>query len=70
MLFNVYLSPRLELNSLVFNVDNTNVFTTPLIPGPASSYNSIYTALVTGKNISAWACGETSKVLLSLDLDL
>ena len=59
-------------NSLLSNVDNTitNVFTTPLIPGPASSYSAIYTALVTGKNISARACGKTSKVVVSLDLDL
>ena len=46
-------------NSLVYNVDNTitNVFRTSLIPGPASSC-TIYTALVTGMNISACACGE------------
>ena len=49
-------------NSLVCNVDTTltNIFSSPLIPGPASSCSAIYTALISTKNITAWACGDTS----------
>ena len=40
------------------------------MPDPASSYSTIYTALVTAEKNTAWACGETTKVVASLDLDL
>ena len=35
-------------NSLVLDIDTTltNIHSTPLIPGPASSYSAIYTALM------------------------
>ena len=59
-------------NSLALNIDTTltNIFSTPLIPGPASSYSAIYTALIRAQNVSTWACGGSSKVVVSLDLDL
>ena len=59
-------------NSLVLNIDTTltNIFSTPLIPGPASSYSAIYTALMRAQNITTWACGGSSKIVISLDLDL
>ena len=47
-----------------------NIFNTPLVPGPASSYSAIYTALMRSQSISTWACGDRSKVVISLDLDL
>ena len=50
--------------------DLTNVFTAPLIAGPASDYNAIYTALMCANGISVWSCGENSKTVISCDLDL
>ena len=46
-------------NSLVSDTDITitNIFTTPLVPGPASSWSALFTALMRVKNITAWACG-------------
>ena len=46
------------LNSLVRDIDLsiTNVFTIPLIPGPASSYSAIYTALMKAQGITTWTC--------------
>ena len=52
------------------NLKKTNVFKTPLIPGPASDYSSIYTALMKAQGISVWTCGAGSKSVISLDLDL
>ena len=59
-------------NSLVLDIDTTltNSHSALLIPGPASSYSAIYTALMRAQNVSTWACGGSSKVLASLDLDL
>ena len=59
-------------NSLVCNADltRTNIYSTPLIPGPASSYSAIYTALIRAYNISTWCCGDTTKTVISLNLDL
>ena len=59
-------------NSLVCNADltRTNNYSAPLIPGPASSYSAIYTALICARNISTWCCGDTTKTVISLDLDL
>ena len=59
-------------NSLISDVDTTltNIFATPLIPGSASSYSAIYSALIRAQHISTWACGESSRVVVSLDLDL
>ena len=52
------------------NLKKTNVFKTPLIPGPASDYSSIYTALMKAQGISVWTCGAGSKSVISLDQDL
>ena len=59
-------------NSLVLKIDTTltNIFSTPLVPGPASSYSAIYTALMRAQNVLTWSCGDSSKVVVSLDLDL
>ena len=59
-------------NSVLSDVDTslTNIFNTPLVPGPASSYSAIYTALMRSQSIATWACGDRSKVVISLDLDL
>ena len=40
-----------------------------LIPGPASSYDAIYTALKRTKGVTNWTFGETRKTII-LDLDL
>ena len=52
------------------NMTETRIFKTPLIPGPASDYSAIYTALLHAQGISVWTCGATSKSVISLDLDL
>ena len=58
-------------NSVLSDVDTlTNIFNTPLVPGLASSYSAIYIALMRSQNISTWACGDRSKVVISLDQDL
>ena len=51
-------------NSLVLDIDTTltNIHSTPLIPGPASSFSAIYTA----QNVTTWACGGSAKVVVSL----
>ena len=48
----------------------TTIATMPLIPGPASSMDAIYTSLITANKISMWACGDTGKTIVCLDLDL
>ena len=48
----------------------TNIFTIPLIPGPASDFIAIYSALICVQGISIWSCGTTCKTTISLDLDL
>ena len=60
------------MNSFVSDVDTriTNIFSKPLVPGPASSFSAIYTALKQSQKISLWACGNTGKAVISLDLDL
>ena len=60
------------MNSLVSDVDNRirNLVSTSLVPGPASSFSAIYTALKQSQKISSWACGNTGKAVISLDLDL
>ena len=40
------------------------------MPGPASSYKAVYTALMRAQGISAWSYGDSSKSIISLDLDL
>ena len=59
-------------DSVLSDVDKSlnNIFNTPLVPDPASSYSAIYTALMRSQSISTWACGDRSKVVISLDLDL
>ena len=52
------------------NLKKTNIFKTLLIPGPASDYGSIYTALMQAQRISVWTCGAGSNRVLSLYLDL
>ena len=52
------------------NLDITSVFKTPLIPGPASDYKAIYTALMRAQAISVWSCGKDANTIVSLDLDL
>ena len=66
------LPPFSVTNSLVCNahLTRTNIYSTPLIPFPASSYSAIYTALIRAHNISTWCCGHTTKTVISLDLDL
>ena len=56
------------MNSLVSDV--TNIFSTQLVPGPASSFSAIYTAQKQSQKISLWAFGNTGKAVISLDLDL
>ena len=43
-------------NSLVLDIDTTltNIHSTLLISGPASSYSAIYTALMRAQNVSTW----------------
>ena len=41
-----------------------------LIPGPATSYDTIYTALKRVQGISNWTHSETEKTIISLDLDV
>ena len=48
----------------------TQVYKTPLIPGPASCYNAIYTALIRAQGINTWSCGSNGPTIVSLDLDL
>ena len=43
---------------------------TPLIPGAADSYSVIYIALIRAHNTPTWYCRDTTKTLISLDLDL
>ena len=66
------LSSFAALNSLVRDIDLsiTNVFTIPLIPGPASSYRAIYTALMKAQGITTWTCSTSSCTIVSLDLNL
>ena len=54
------LVPRFAAaNSLVqmgqTNINITNIYKTSLIPGPASSYAAIYTALKPAQGISVWS---------------
>ena len=48
----------------------TKVATLPLLPGPASIYDAIYTALKRAQGITKWRYGESGKTIISLDLDL
>ena len=59
-------------NSWVCNADLTraNIYSTPLIPAQASFYSAIYTALILAHDISTWYSGDTTKTVISLDLDL
>ena len=66
------IPPFAATNSLVqkdLNTTLTDVYKTPLIPGPASSYSAIYTALKKAQGINAWARGD-SPTIVSLDLNL
>ena len=61
------------VNSLVqddINIGLTNVFKTPLVPGPASSYPAIFTALMRAQGLTEWSCGSGHPTVLSLDMDL
>ena len=50
-------------NSLLSNTDTTttNIFSTPLVPGPPSSWDALLTSLMRVKKITAWACGNDKK---------
>ena len=56
------LSSFSATNSLVCNADlaRTNIYSTPLIPAPASSYSTVYIALIWVQNISTPCCKETT----------
>ena len=58
--------------SLVCNTDliRTNIYSTPLKPGPAIFYSAIYCALICAHNISTWCCCDTTIIVISWDLDL
>ena len=66
------LPPFSATYSLVCNADlaRTNIYSTHLIPAPASSYSTAYIALIWVQNISTWRCKDTTKTVVSLDLDL
>ena len=72
----VYHDPLLPsfaaLNSLIKDIDLgiANIFAIPLIPGPASSYSAIYTALMKAQGITIWTCSSKASTIVSLDLDL
>ena len=48
----------------------TNIFSTPLINGPASDYSAIFTRLLRANGVATWSCGTSSETVVSLDLDL
>ena len=50
--------------------DLTNIFTVPLIPGRANDFCAIYTALKCAHGIAVSTCGETSKNIISMHVDL
>ena len=50
--------------------DLINVATMRLIPGPASSFTAIYTAMNRAQHINNWCRGVIGKTIISLDLDL
>ena len=52
------------------NLECTDSFTTPLVPGPASSFSAIYTGLMQEQGISVWSSGPNAKIVVPLDLDL
>lgn len=58
------------IGSPISNLELTNVFNVPLIPGPTSDYNVIYSTLKVAHGISSWASGEGTKTIASADLDL
>ena len=69
----IEIPPFAATNSLVqkhLNSTLTEVYKTPLIPGPASSYSAIYTALKGAQGINVWSCGPDSPTIVSMDLDL
>ena len=47
-----------------------NILIFPLIPGPADSYSAIYTAFKLAQKVTTHVIGESSKTIISLDLDL
>ena len=61
---------NLLIGSPVSNLELNNVFNLPRIPGPASDYSAIYSALKVTHGISTWASGEGTKTIISVDLDL
>ena len=70
---NLKIPPFAATNSLIQNdidITPTQVYKTPLIPGPASCYNAIYTALIRAQGINTWSCGSNGPTIVSLDLDL
>ena len=48
----------------------SNLLMFPLIPGPASDYGAIYTALRLAQNVTTHVCGTSSKTIICMDLDL
>ena len=67
------IAPFAGTNSLIqedLNLHTTNVFKTPLIPGPSSSFLAIYTALMRAQGMTVWTCGPDAQTIVSLDLDL
>ena len=70
---NLKIPPFAATNSLIQNdidITPTQVYKTLLIPGPASCYNAIYTALIRTQGINTWSCGSNGPTIVSLDLDL
>ena len=61
---------NLLTGSPVWDLELTNVFKLPLIPGPASDYSTIYSALKVAHCSSSCASGEGTKIIISVDLDL
>lgn len=52
------------------NLELTSVFNVPLIPGPTSDYNVIYSTLNVAHGISTGTPGEGTKTIASAHLDL
>ena len=48
----------------------TTILYFPLIPGPASSYSAVYTALKLAQSMSTWTCPTVNKIVISLALGL
>ena len=58
------------ISEKVFELELTNIFNLPIIPGPASDCCAMYTALMVAHGISAWTESKSPMTIISLDLDL